>query len=116
MPLAKTENVAADPSAMFWLVGGVETTAPFVTVSVKGWGVAEPPELVEVSVNEKGEPVVFGGVPLITPVVVSSEAHGGNDPVKPNAGAGEPDAVTVKVVPDTLTGKETLAALVIAGT
>jgi len=71
--------------------------------------------LAAVSVKLKGEPVLLVGVPLITPVVELSEAHGGKVPaVTLKVGAGEPVATTVKE-PAVFTEKLALATLVMAG-
>ncbi len=115
MPLATTEKLAVPPGETVALTGAVAIAAPFCTVRVKDWVAAGATVLLACRVNEKGEPVLFVGVPLITPVVALSEAHGGKVPaVTLKVGAGEPVAVAVNV-PAVLTEKLVVAALVIVG-
>ena len=64
-------------------------------------------------VKLKGEPVLFVGVPLMTPAL--RVAQEGNEPARTlNVGAGEPVAVTVNV-PAVLTEKLAAAALEMVG-
>ena len=64
-------------------------------------------------VKLKGEPVIFVGVPLMTPAV--RVAQEGNEPAGTlNVGGGEPVAVTVNV-PAVLTEKLAVAALEMVG-
>ena len=66
-------------------------------------------------VKLKGEPVLFVGVPLMTPVVPLRDAQDGKVPAGTvNVGAGEPVAVTVNV-PAVLTEKFAAAALEMVG-
>ena len=83
MPVALTLNAAGWLMVTEVLLGCSEktgTTGVGETVSVKFWVAAGLTPLAAWSTKLKGDPTVLAGVPLITPVLVLSDAHAGNEP------------------------------------
>ena len=115
MPLAAPVNEALSPAftevetGLSVITAGLEAPTDSVNACV-----TEPALFVAETTNEKGEPVVLFGVPLIAPVRVFSEAHGGKVPLtSPNVGVGVPLAVSVN---ELATPKEKVALFALVKT
>src|SRR5689334_11850475 len=81
-PVAATVSVGLSPRLTVTATGCVEKiggASAAITVSVKIWftAVLLPVPLLAVIVTANGEPLEFGGVPLMTPVLELIEAQDG---------------------------------------